>query len=51
LVLEDRWLKIFTVFYVLIGIGILVEIARRFGMAFVEVRRPDKSRGDAAATG
>jgi hypothetical protein len=51
LVLEDRWLKVFTVFYVLIGIGILVEVARRFGMAFIEVRRQDKSRGDAATTG
>ena len=42
LVLEDSWLKLFTVFYQLIGIGILVEILRRLGMAFVVVRAQDK---------
>ncbi|HEX2466641.1 MAG TPA: hypothetical protein VHJ54_00390 [Solirubrobacterales bacterium] len=36
-------MKLFTVFYVLIGIGILVEIVRRFGMAFVEIRREERS--------
>jgi Ion channel len=51
LVLEDRWLKVFSVFYILIGIGILVEIARRFGMAFIEVRRQDKARRHEATTG
>jgi Ion channel len=45
LVLEDGWMKLFTVFYILIGIGILVEIVRRFGMAFIEVRREEKARG------
>jgi hypothetical protein len=30
------------VFYILIGIGILVEIVRRLGFAFVEVRREEK---------
>ena len=38
LVLHDRWLKIFTVGFQLIGIGILVEILRRLGIAFVHVR-------------
>jgi hypothetical protein len=51
LVLRDAWLKIFTVFYVLIGIGILVEIARRLGFAFVDVRRQEKAAGaEAKAT-
>jgi hypothetical protein len=50
LVLEDAWMKLFTVFYILIGIGILVEIVRRFGMAFIEVRRQENARDDAAAT-
>ena len=31
-------MKVFTVFYLLIGIGILVEILRRLGIAFVAVR-------------
>jgi hypothetical protein len=32
------WLKIFTAFYVLVGIGILVEVARRLGMGFIAAR-------------
>jgi hypothetical protein len=47
LVLEDAWMKLFTVFYILIGIGILVEIVRRLGMAFVEVRREEKAKAAA----
>ncbi|HSI81542.1 MAG TPA: potassium channel family protein [Solirubrobacterales bacterium] len=43
LVLEDGWMKLFTVFYLLIGIGVLVEILRRFGSAFIEVRRREKA--------
>jgi hypothetical protein len=39
LVLDRGWMKVFAVLYQLIGIGILVEILRRLGMAFVEVRR------------
>jgi DNA polymerase-4 len=31
LVLDDRWLKLFAVFYLPVGIGILVEIARGLG--------------------
>lgn len=42
LVLEHRWMKIFTVFYLLIGIGILVEILRRLGASFVAVRAEDR---------
>ena len=36
-------IKLFTIFYVLIGIGILVELARQVGFAFVEVNRQDKA--------
>jgi Ion channel len=43
LVLDDRWIKSFTIAYQLIGIGILVEILRRLGIAFVVVRREEKS--------
>jgi hypothetical protein len=42
LVLEDRWMKVFTVFYLLIGIGILVEVLRRLGLAFVAVRAEEQ---------
>lgn len=49
LVLDDAWMKIFTVFYILIGIGILVEIVRRLGFAFVEVRRQEKAHPRAGA--
>lgn len=45
LVLEGGWMKLFTVFYILIGIGILVEIVRRFGLAFVEIRRQERAGG------
>lgn len=38
LVLTSAWMKIFTVFYILIGIGVLVELLRRLGTAFVTVR-------------
>ena len=38
LVLDDRWLKVFTMLYQLVGIGVLVELLRRLGVAFVEVR-------------
>jgi hypothetical protein len=31
LLLDERWMKVFTVFYLLIGIGIIVEILRRLG--------------------
>ena len=47
LVLEHAWMKVFTVFYILIGIGILVEVIRRLGVAFVATRI-EESRRDAA---
>jgi hypothetical protein len=34
LTITDPWLKVFTAAYVLVGIGILVETARRLGMGF-----------------
>jgi hypothetical protein len=37
LVLEHRAWKLFTVFFLLIGIGILVEVLRCLGMGFVAV--------------
>jgi hypothetical protein len=43
LVLDDRWMKVFTVLYQLIGIGILVEVLRRLGFAFVSVREAEKA--------
>jgi hypothetical protein len=53
LVLDERWMKVFTVFYLLIGIGILVEILRRLGIASVTVRAQERTakgaRKDAAA--
>jgi Ion channel len=42
LVLEDGWLKVFTVLYQLIGIGILVEVLRRLGIAFITVRAEER---------
>jgi hypothetical protein len=50
LVLESRWLKIFTVFYLLVGIGILVELIRRLGVAFVAVRELEKASDAVEAT-
>ena len=38
LTITDPWLKIFTACYVLVGIGILVEVARRLGMGFITAR-------------
>lgn len=40
----DAWLKLFTCAYILVGVGILVEIARRIATSFVAVRRPDARR-------
>jgi hypothetical protein len=39
LVLTHEALKIFTAFYVLTGIGILVETARQLGVGFVRMRQ------------
>jgi hypothetical protein len=38
LAITDPWLKLFTAGYVLVGIGILVEVARRLGMGFMTAR-------------
>jgi hypothetical protein len=38
LTITDPWLKVFTAGYVLVGIGILVEVARRLGMGFMTAR-------------
>jgi hypothetical protein len=38
LTITDPWLKVFTAAYVLVGIGILVEVARRLGMGFIAAR-------------
>ena len=42
LVLTDGWIKIFTILYQIIGIGILVEILRRLGLAFVAVQARER---------
>ena len=54
LVITRGPIKIFTVFYILVGIGILVELVRQIGFAYVEVRRAEKDaragKDHAAAT-
>lgn len=49
LVLDDPWLKVFTAFYILLGIGILVGVVRRLGLALVELRDEDRSRKQVAS--
>ena len=44
LVLTAGWTKVFAVFFQLVGIGVLVEILRRLGVAFVNVRREEAER-------
>jgi hypothetical protein len=52
LTITDPWLKVFTAGYVLVGIGILVEVARRLGMGFItaraEVRKPREEEAEKA---
>ena len=48
LTITDPWLKVFTAGYVLVGICILVEIARRLGMGFIAARA-EVERAKAAA--
>ena len=38
LTITDPWLKLFTAGYVLVGVSILVELARRLGMGFMVAR-------------
>jgi len=45
LVLTDRWLKVFSVFFQLVGIGILVEVLRRLGLSFIAIRMQEKKHG------
>lgn len=47
--ITDAWLKVFTAAYVLVGIGILVEVARRLGMGFITARA-EMEKSTAAAT-
>ena len=49
LVISGGPIKIFTVFYVLVGIGILVELVRQLGFAYVEVRRAEQAAKAAKA--
>ena len=54
LTIVDPWLKIFTALYVLVGIGILVEVARRLGRGFIAGReqiREDQARKAAQGDG
>lgn len=44
LVLHDEWLKLFTIAYIVVGIGILVEAGRRIGTAFIAVRAQDQQQ-------
>jgi hypothetical protein len=49
LTVTDPWLKLFTSAYVLVGIGILVEVARRLGMGFIAARAElEKSKAGAS---
>jgi hypothetical protein len=50
LTITDPWLKIFTAANVLLGIGILVEVARRLGMGFIAARA-ELERAEAAKKG
>jgi hypothetical protein len=33
------WMKLFTVLYILVGIGVLVEVVRRIGRGFLAVHQ------------
>jgi hypothetical protein len=49
LTITDPWLKVFTAGYVLVGIGILVEVARWLGMGFIAARAEvEKSKAAAS---
>ena len=48
LVLTNAWLKVFTAFYVLVGIGILVEVARQLGFAMIDLRQQEHAAKVAA---
>jgi hypothetical protein len=44
LVLTNEAIKIFTAFYVLTGIGILVEVARQIGFGYVAMRTDKRAQ-------
>jgi hypothetical protein len=48
LTITGPWLKVFTAGYVLVGIGILVETARRLGTGFIIARAEVKAAKAAA---
>ena len=50
LTITDPWLKVFTVGYVLVGIGILVEVARRLGIGFMARAELDQAKAAAERT-
>jgi hypothetical protein len=50
LTVTDPWLKLFTAGYVLVGIGILVELARRLGTGFIIARAELEKSKAAEAT-
>jgi hypothetical protein len=47
LTLTSEALKVFTAFYVLTGIGILVEVARQLGVGFIKMRAEHSATKDA----
>jgi hypothetical protein len=51
LTVTDPWLKIFIAGYVLVGIGILVEVARRLGMGFIAAREEIQAHKEAEGAG
>ncbi len=51
LTITDGWLKVFTALYVLVGIGILVEVARRLGMGFIAARAEQEAAKKGETTG
>ena len=50
LTITNDWLKVFTAGYVLTGIGILVELARRLGTGFI-IARAEVEEAKAATKG
>jgi hypothetical protein len=51
LTITDPWLEVFTAAYVLVGIGILVEVARRIGMGFIAAREELRQAQETAKKG
>ena len=43
LTFDSQAMEVFTAFYILVGIGILVEVVRRLGAGFVQVRLQDQA--------